>query len=126
MLTGENLISDIEFNFIELPKFKKPESELKTIIDHWVYFIKNAENLDVIPDNINDEGLKSANEDADKHNWSKEELEAYDNVFIREQDDRGRLTKIQKDIARKLLKSGLPLEVVSESTGLTIDQVREL
>ena len=124
--TGENLISDIEFNFIELPKFNKTESALKTIIDQWVYFIKNAENLDVIPDNINDEGLKSAYEDADKHNWSKEELEAYDNVFIREQDDRGRLTKIQKDIARKLLKLGLPLEVVSESTGLTIDQVMKL
>ena len=124
--TGENLISDIEFNFIELPKFNKTESGLRTIIDQWVYFIKNAENLDVIPDNINDEGLKSAYEDADKHNWSKEELEAYDNVFIREQDDRGRLTKIQKDIARKLLKLGLPLEDVSESTGLTKDQVMKL
>lgn len=30
--TGENIIQDIEFNFIELPKFNKQETELKSII----------------------------------------------------------------------------------------------
>lgn len=132
--TGENLISDIEFNFIELPKFNKQEQELNTIIEQWVYFIKNAENLNVIPDNISDEGLKNAYEDADKHNWTKEELEAYDNVFIKEQDDRGRLTKATKKatlealemVARNLLQSGMEIEVVAKNTGLTVEQVRKL
>ncbi len=31
--TGENLIKDIKFNFIELPKFNKTVSELTTIAD---------------------------------------------------------------------------------------------
>ena len=66
--TVENYIKNIEFNFIELPKFNKKASELKTVIDQWVYFIKNAENLEVIPKNVKDEGLKNAYEDADKHN----------------------------------------------------------
>ena len=90
--TSENFIRDIEFNFIELPKFNKIAKELTTIIDQWVYFIKNAENIEVIPENIKDEGLIFAYQDADKHNWTKEELEAYDYVLMREQDDRGRLT----------------------------------
>ena len=81
--TGENLITDIEFNFIELPKFKKSETELSSIIDQWVYFIKNAENLEVIPESVKDEGLKNAYEDANKHNWTKEELDAYDYVCLR-------------------------------------------
>jgi hypothetical protein len=34
-----------------------------------IYFIKNAANLDVIPENIKDRGLKQAYEDADKHSW---------------------------------------------------------
>jgi predicted transposase/invertase (TIGR01784 family) len=132
--TGENVISDIEFNFIELPKFNKTESQLETIIDQWVYFLKNAENLEVIPESVKDEGLKNAYQDADKHNWTKLELDAYDYVLMREQDDRGRLTLARKrerkktleDIARKLLKLGLPMEDIIETTGLTVEQVESL
>ena len=128
--TGENLISDIEFNFIELPKFNKPESELSTIIDQWIYFIKNAESLDVIPESVKDEGLKNAYEDADKHNWTKEELDAYDYVLMREQDDRGRLTlslrREKEAIVKKSLNLGLALDVIAEITGLTIEQVEKL
>jgi predicted transposase/invertase (TIGR01784 family) len=124
--TGENFIKDIEFNFIELPKFNKNESELQTIVDQWIYFIKNAENLELMPENIKDEGLRFAYDEANKHNWTKAELDAYDYVLMREQDDRGRITKVQKDIARKFLKSGSSIEIVAENTGLTINQVKKL
>ncbi len=125
--TNENYIKDIEFNFIELPKFNKTTEELFTIVDQWVYFIKNAENLEVIPDNIKDEGLKFAYQDADKHNWTKEELEAYDYALMREQDDRGRFTLVlrreKEAIAKKLLKLGLSLNDIVETTGLTVNQL---
>ena len=124
--TGENFIKDIEFNFIELPKFNKKEHQLTTIVDQWVYFLKNAEDLTVIPDSVKDVGLKNAYEDADKHNWSKEELDAYDYVLMREQDDRGRVTKVQKDIARNFLAMGTTAEDTAQGTGLTIELVREL
>ncbi len=124
--TNENYIKDIEFNFIELPKFTKKENELNTIIDQWIYFIKNAENLDVVPENLTDEGLKFAYQDANTFNWTKEELEAYDYVLMREQDDRGRITKVQKDIARNLIKLGLSNEDIVSSTKLTSDQVQKL
>lgn len=128
--TNENYIKDIEFNFIELPKFNKKESELITIIDQWVYFIKNAENLDVIPENLKDEGLKFAYQDADKHNWTKAELEAYDYVLMREQDDRGRMTlalrRKAEDFARKLINRNFINEDISEDTGLSIEQIENL
>jgi predicted transposase/invertase (TIGR01784 family) len=128
--TGENLISDIEFNFIELPKFNKKENELDTIIDQWIYFIKNAENLNVIPENVKDEGLKYAYEDADKHNWTKAELDAYDYVLMREQDDRGRWTlatrREKEGIAKRLLQAGISVEDVVKFTELTIEQVQKL
>lgn len=132
--TGENVISDIEFNFIELPKFNKTESQLETIIDQWVYFLKNAENLEVIPESVKDEGLKNAYQDADKHNWTKFELDAYDYVLMREQDDRGRLSlalkrankKDMEDVARKSLKLGFSIEDIIEITGLTIEQIENL
>lgn len=152
--TGENVISDIEFNFIELPKFNKKESELVSIIDQWVYFIKNAENLNIIPESVKDDGLKHAYEDADKHNWTKAELDAYDYVLMREQDDRGRWAlatrravvkaveavvekavekaveqtskEVSESIALDLLKSGIPPEIVAQNTGLSLDEVMAL
>jgi predicted transposase/invertase (TIGR01784 family) len=128
--TNENYLKDIEFNFIELPKFNKKENELESIIDQWVYFIKNVENLDVIPENLKDEGLKSAYEGADKHNWTKAELEAYDYVLMREQDDRGRLKfairKKAEDIARKLIKANHSNEQISDFTELTFEQIERL
>ena len=144
--TGENFIKDIEFNFIELPKFNKTENELTTVVDQWVYFLKNAEDLKLIPENVKDEGLRNAYEDAAKHNWTKEELDAYDYVLMREQDDRGRWTlatrrAVEKavkqaneeakelrniDIALKLILRGETNNEISEITGLSETQIENI
>lgn len=109
--THEHLVKDVEFNFIELPKFNKELNELETLTEKWIYFIKNAENLDVIPENVDDEGLKSAYQEANKHTWTPEELEAYDYSFMREEDERQNLTKQRKRVKHKkklkLLKNSL-------------------
>ena len=144
--TSENYIKDIEFNFIELPKFNKKEHELKTIVDQWVYFIKNAEDLQVIPNSVKDEGLKNAYEDADKHNWTKDELDAYDYVLMREQDYRGRMSlatrkgiaqgiekgieeAIEKrdiDITLKLILRGDTNKEIADITGLAESQIEKI
>ncbi len=130
IITGENFIKDIEFNFIELPKFNKRETELTSVIEQWVYFIKNAEDLELIPESVKDEGLKSAYQDADKYNWTKAELEAYDYALMREQDDRGRMSfaqrKVREDIARSLFKTGLSTQEIAVHTQLTTEQVEKL
>ncbi|MDI9366065.1 MAG: hypothetical protein QM541_13995, partial [Flavobacterium sp.] len=58
--------------------------------------------------------------------WTKAELDAYDYVLMREQDHRGRLTKIQKDFARKLIKRGRDNSEIAEDTGLTIEKIEKL
>jgi predicted transposase/invertase (TIGR01784 family) len=50
VVTGERVIKDMDFFFIELPKFKKGLSELETIAEKWIFFIKEAPNLEVIPE----------------------------------------------------------------------------
>jgi hypothetical protein len=77
LATGENGFKDLKFRFIKLKKFNKKAHELKSIIDKWTLFIKNAENLEVMLDNINDEGLKEAYKEAAQHNWSREAYDAY-------------------------------------------------
>ncbi len=89
--TYEHKLTDIQFTFIELPKFTKELAEIDTLVENWVYFIKHAENLDLIPDNVEDEGLLEAYKDAEMHRWTRDELIEYDNSFIAMQDAIGRI-----------------------------------
>ncbi len=79
---------------------------------------------------MQDEGLKHAYQDADKHNWTKEELSAYDYVFMREQDSRGLLTLALKrqneSVAKKMIIVKHTNEQIAKYTGLTIEQVEKL
>lgn len=132
--TGVCTLDDIKFRFIELPKFKKKEDELTTVIDKWTYFIKKAAKLEVIPENINDEGLLAAYDEAQKHNWSKEEYDAYIYAGMREQDEKGRETAAEKrgqksekhEVAIRCLKNNMPIELTAQIAGLTIEEVKSI
>jgi len=132
--TGKQTIKDIEFTFIELPKFTKVLSELKTLTDKWVYFIKNAENLEVVPENVDDEGLKSAYEEANIHTWTQEELDAYEYAFMREEDERARLDKAKQDgkdeskinTVLKLYNKGKSIEEISDLLDFSIVEVTQI
>lgn len=90
-------VNNIKYTFIQLPKFKKKTHELTTPTDKWTYFIKNSHNLKIIPDFVDEEGLLTAFREADKYNWTKEELVAYDNASIKIQDERG-----EKELVREI------------------------
>lgn len=128
--THEHQLKDLDFNFIELPKFNKAEQELNTLIDKWVYFIKNAESLTVIPSNVDDEGLKSAYTEANRHNWTKADLEAYEYALMRETDEKAEkmLVELKKamKIAKKAIIKGSDNEFIADITGLTVKQVEQL
>ncbi len=132
--TNEQVIKDVEFNFIELPKFTKTIDQLETNIDQWTYFIKNAENLTVIPENVIDPGLKEAYEQASKQNWTKAELEEYERASIKEGDERGRMelalskAKIETslEIATAFKQNGVSVEIIMKSTGLSREVIEKL
>jgi predicted transposase/invertase (TIGR01784 family) len=129
-----NKLKDLDFNFIELSKFTKTEPELETLVDKWVYFIKNAENLTVIPPNLDDEGLQAAYTEANKHQWKKEDLEAYQYAKMREADEINREKFVQEkaklskqiEIAKNLINLKADDDFIVKATNLTIEQVEEL
>ena len=140
--TGQNTVKNIEFHFIELPKFKKQLSELVTLTDKWVYFIKNAENIDVIPNDVSDAGLKSAYEAANRETWTQAEIDAYDYVYMREEDARAvvdlavrRAEKKGKEEGKAegkaeavmgLHENGVPIGVIAKSLQLTEAEVQTM
>ena len=129
--THKSTLNGMEYNFIELKKFDKELDDIETLVDKWIYFIKNAEDLEVIPANIKDKGLKHAYNDADKHSWSKDELFAYDYAAMRKQDEKGKLTKAEKkgrakrevEIAKKLINLNIDIDTIQKSTELSIETI---
>jgi predicted transposase/invertase (TIGR01784 family) len=132
--TKERVIKDMDFYFIELKKFNKLATDCKTIIDKWIFFIKEAENLEVIPENLNDEGLSDAYKFANKSTWTREELDAYENMAMREQDERGRITKAEQnakdegkaEIIIKMHTKGISANQISDLTDITLDTVKDI
>jgi len=133
--TQKSKLNGMEYNFVELPKFTKKIKECKTLVDKWIYFIQNAPNLNVIPADVKDEGLKHAYEDADRHNWTKVELEAYHYAEMRKQDEKGKtdltVNKAVKEAVNQTIgnnvvefyKNGVSVEIISISTKLTKTQI---
>ena len=136
----------MEFNFIELPKFNKTIDQLETSIDQWTYFIKNAENLTLIPENVKDEGLKEAYTEANQQNWTKLELEDYMRASIKERDEIGRLEfavrKAEKSaeirgeikgeirgllkVAKNMSQKGFSKSDIMEFTGLSEAELEDI
>ncbi len=87
--TFKQELKDLEFNFIELPKFNKKEVELVDILDKWIFFIKNAGDLAIAPNTEMEKALQSAYEVANQFTWTSDEMDAYELRGIRIQDERG-------------------------------------
>ena len=132
--TQKSTLNGMEYNFIELPKFIKELKDIKTLVDKWIYFIKNSENLDVIPSDLKDEGLIHAYEDADRHNWTKEELEAYHYAEMRRQDEKGKTTvairkaveQEKNDNIKKLYEKGVSIDIIAYSINIKIEKVKQI
>lgn len=79
---------ELKMIFVELPKFNKNLEELETITDKWIYFIKEAPSLEMIPDKMEkitaiNEALKIANQ----ANLTEKELDElhHQEVFLEDQ-----------------------------------------
>jgi predicted transposase/invertase (TIGR01784 family) len=140
--TQQHDLKDLEFNFIELPKFTKSESELETPAEKWIYFLQHADDLDRVPENTNIPALQEAYEVAAQHTWTREELDIYEaqefkiavneNVIqtammdgIAKGREEGALFEKQT-IAKGMLAEGLSIEMISKLTGLSDIEIEEL
>ena len=128
---------DIELIFFELPKFTKDEAQLVTIQDKWLYFVKNAGRLNLVPKALDEAPIREAFAIANTAALSREELEQQDrrHDFIRLQ--RGAQAKAFEDgqaageakvilaVARNLLPM-LDDEAITAATGLSLETVERL
>ena len=141
--TNTQDLDDFEFSFIELPKFDRSLSELDTTLDKWIYFLKNASNLSIVPEEFQQiETFKNAFEIVTQTAWDKKELEVYDYMALKEFDEINALRTAEKKgikqgleqgkKAEKLLmakiakQEGVPVAMISKLTGLNKDEILAL
>jgi predicted transposase/invertase (TIGR01784 family) len=93
---------EIELIFIELPKFNKKLDELETLTDKWVYFMKNAPSLEVVPQTMETVSeIQQAFAIANETNLNPEELKDLENREMFIQDQQGVMLKgIEEGLAQ--------------------------
>ncbi len=127
---------DIQLQFIELPKFDKTLEECVTIEDKWIYFIKNARDMEVAPA-FQDPNLNEALLIANTASMTKEELEIQDKreefLFIqknsiekakREGVEEGRRQEREKLII-SAYRDGMPTNIIGSFVGMNEEDVIE-
>ncbi len=90
----------MEMIFIELPKFNKQLDELETLTDKWIYFMKNAPSLEVVPSTMEAvTEIQQAFAIANETNLNAEEL--------KDLEDRERYILDQQGVLLKGIEEGL-------------------
>ena len=106
--TNTQDLDDFEFTFIELPKFTKELEELESVLDKWVYFIKNASDLTLIPQQYeNIQEFKEAFNIATQTTWNAKELEVYEYMSLKEFDEVNALRTAEQKGMQKGMQKGL-------------------
>lgn len=83
---------ELEMIFVELPKFTKKLEELETVSDKWIYFIKEAPSLEVIPTTLAEiQEIGKALNIANQANLTVKELEEVRKREIFVEDRRGEI-----------------------------------
>jgi predicted transposase/invertase (TIGR01784 family) len=139
-------IGDIELVFAELPKFNKGVDELVTLMDKWLFFLKEANRLDAVPASLDQESaIHDAFEVARNSRLTRDEMETLDKqaMFIHDSRnavllgqmkglEQGRQEGIEEGrrsekvaIARSLLNR-LATEEIAQITGLSLAQIEQL
>ena len=141
--TNTQDLDDFEFCFIELPKFSTPLGELNTLLDKWLYFIKNAASLEMVPKELTgDKALEQAFDSAKMYNWNREEMDVYDYMHLKAWDEINAInTAVKKakkqgieqgieqekiETAKNAIKQGLDNQMISAIAGLSPEEVEKL
>jgi predicted transposase/invertase (TIGR01784 family) len=129
------------FIYLEMPKYNKSIDELETRFDKWLYVLKNLHRLDRIPDKLREKIFEQLFKTAEIAKFSPEEYRNYEDSLKYYRDmknsldtarEQGEIEGIEKgrkegmlEIARKMLKKGMDVELISELTGINAKDIEE-
>ena len=106
--TNSQDLDDFEFCFIELEKFAKELTQLNSMVDKWLYFIKNGSSLEMIPKEFTgNPALEQAFDTAKMYSWNKKEMEVYDYIDLQKGSELDALRTAEQKGEKRVLKKGV-------------------
>ena len=136
----------LTFIYLEMPKFNKKVEELETRFEKWLYVIRNLNKLDRVPDKLREKIFEKLFEAAEISRFTIAQAQSYEDslkhyrdlknsldtareegkeIGVIEGEERGK-REGKLEVAKKLLKRGLPIKEVSELTGLTENEIKQI
>ncbi|NEO48484.1 MAG: Rpn family recombination-promoting nuclease/putative transposase [Moorea sp. SIO4A3] len=127
--------------FVELPKFSRSLEDLETASEKWIYFMKEAPNLEAIPDTLSEiPEIAQALTIANQANMSRKDLEELHKREVFMEDRKGEIRQAleQGREEGRLLMQGLisrqlegklgaiPSEILEEIQQLSLQQLEDL
>ena len=136
---GKTFYEKLTYVYIEMPNFKKSETALETRLDKWLYFIKNLEDCQSIPSIFKDEVIfEQAFEKAELAKLDSVQSESYESSLKEYRDIKGYIDtafdegksegKLEEklEIAKSLKLAGVASSIISQSTGLSKEEIDKL
>lgn len=143
---GERMTDNLAFVFLELERFGKSEDGLETMLDKWMYVLKNLSRLTERPAELQERIFRRLFEAARIAAFTREELDEYTNDMMTENDRRNAIDYARKQglaegraegraegemvgklsVAQRMLAAGLDPKMISEMTGLAEPEIRGL
>ena len=140
--TKEVFYDKLTFIYLEMPKFRKQESELKTLFDKWLYAIKNLDKLYEKPLALQEKVFMRLFEQAEIAKFTVGELQDYEaslKIFRdwysvmktqkKESFNEGFEEGISEGVkitARNMKAKGFSAADIAEVTGLTAEEIEKL
>ena len=136
--TKEQFSDKLRMIYLQLPLFTKEADECENQVERWIYLLKNMETLHRLPWAAQSAVFQKLESIADVGGMTRAERLQYDEALKKYRDTisvfegvrmEGRMEGQKEEKianARKMKTYGLALEMISDITGLTIDEVRDV
>jgi predicted transposase/invertase (TIGR01784 family) len=132
----------LKFIYIELPKFRKTETELETHFDKWLYVFRYLSKLQDRPEALQDKIFQKLFEAAEISRFTPKEREIYEDSLKYYRDlknvvdtaweegrEEGREEGVYQsrlNMARLMKQSGERMEKIRQYTGLSDEEIDQL
>ncbi|WP_158857742.1 Rpn family recombination-promoting nuclease/putative transposase [Lunatibacter salilacus] len=131
---GEIFYEKLMFIYLEMPRFKKEESELVSQFDKWMYVLKNLHRLQDRPVKLQEKVFQKLFSEAEIAKLNVEDMKAYeeslkiyrDNYSIIETAKKEGKDEGMVDVAKEMKKDGHAVEMIVKYTGLTKERIEKL
>jgi predicted transposase/invertase (TIGR01784 family) len=104
--SGETGLSQIQYVFLELPKYETRKRP-RTVVEKWAYYFREADKLREVPQELQEMPFMQALEAIRRVNFSEQEWTEYEREKMAEQDHRGGLSLARREGHEEGIRQGL-------------------